>query len=181
MINEIEVIEASKTCISISEISRKMDICNNTRNRDKISKILKDHNIKLKGYKTLTKYRIVSLRCPVCEKEFETQENHPRQKTTCSHACANTYFRSGENNPNYREEVSSTYRQLALRHYKKVCNKCGYCKIPEILQVHHIDRNRRNGVLSNLEVLCPNCHQEEHFKNNDGLWALTKKVQNAAN
>lgn len=42
------------------------------------------------------------------------------------------------------------------------CERCGYSKV-EILQVHHRDRNRNNNDLSNLELICPNCHYEEHY------------------
>jgi 5-methylcytosine-specific restriction endonuclease McrA len=45
-----------------------------------------------------------------------------------------------------------------------MCNRCGYNSEPRILGVHHIDRNRMNNEISNLEVLCPNCHSLEHLK-----------------
>lgn len=44
------------------------------------------------------------------------------------------------------------------------CNRCGYDEHPRILGVHHIDRNKKNNDLSNLEVLCPNCHSLEHSR-----------------
>jgi 5-methylcytosine-specific restriction endonuclease McrA len=44
------------------------------------------------------------------------------------------------------------------------CERCGYDKEPQILGVHHKDRNRNNNGLSNLEVLCPMCHSLEHRK-----------------
>jgi hypothetical protein len=44
------------------------------------------------------------------------------------------------------------------------CNRCSYNKEPRILGVHHKDRNRDNNNISNLEVLCPNCHSLEHLK-----------------
>ncbi len=44
------------------------------------------------------------------------------------------------------------------------CNRCGYNKIKNILGVHHKDRDRHNNNMNNLEVLCPNCHSEEHSK-----------------
>lgn len=44
----------------------------------------------------------------------------------------------------------------------KKCERCGYDKY-EILQVHHIDRNTKNNDLKNLQLICPNCHYEEHF------------------
>jgi len=43
-----------------------------------------------------------------------------------------------------------------------VCERCGYSK-REILHVHHKDRNRNNNDLKNLELICPNCHYEEHY------------------
>ncbi len=51
--------------------------------------------------------------------------------------------------------------RLLLERGRK-CEKCGYAKY-EILQVHHKDRSRGNNNLDNLELLCPNCHFEEHY------------------
>jgi RNA-directed DNA polymerase len=42
------------------------------------------------------------------------------------------------------------------------CERCNYNK-SEILQVHHKNRDRRNNNLENLELICPNCHYEEHY------------------
>jgi 5-methylcytosine-specific restriction endonuclease McrA len=44
------------------------------------------------------------------------------------------------------------------------CKICGYDVQPKILGVHHKDRNPKNNDMSNLEVLCPNCHSLEHMK-----------------
>ena len=47
------------------------------------------------------------------------------------------------------------------------CEKCGntvWNGEPIPLQLHHIDGNRTNNTLDNLQVLCPNCHaQTENF------------------
>lgn len=43
-----------------------------------------------------------------------------------------------------------------------ICERCGYATV-EILQVHHRDRNRKNNNIDNLELICPNCHFEEHY------------------
>lgn len=48
------------------------------------------------------------------------------------------------------------------------CEACGFDKPKEILHVHHKDRNRENGVIANLILLCPNCHETEHFYERDG-------------
>jgi len=42
------------------------------------------------------------------------------------------------------------------------CQVCGWDAFPEILQVHHRDRNSRNNTLENLLVVCPTCHQLIH-------------------
>lgn len=60
--------------------------------------------------------------------------------------------------------IYTTYRAHALEYYGKRCEICGYYEHPEILQVHHIDANRKNNKIENLIVLCPNHH-----------WALTIK------
>jgi len=47
---------------------------------------------------------------------------------------------------------------MALDNYPNECEMCGYKEHLEILQVHHIDGNRKNNKLENLMILCPNCH-----------------------
>lgn len=44
------------------------------------------------------------------------------------------------------------------------CERCGFDRDKAILGVHHKDRDRHNNELTNLEVLCPNCHSMEHAK-----------------
>ncbi len=86
-------------------------------------------------------------------------------KRTCSRACANKY-RTGikYHIGSPRDKVKSQYflkaRLLKVRGLK--CERCSYDKY-KILQVHHKDRNRDNNDLNNLELICPNCHYEEHI------------------
>lgn len=51
-----------------------------------------------------------------------------------------------------------TYRKRALRHFGKKCVKCSYDKDERMLDVHHIDGQRGNSDMNNLEVLCVWCH-----------------------
>ena len=77
----------------------------------------------------------------------------------CSRNCVNKASKEIFN------PVFSTFRKMMLsRNMIIQCNRCGFDKIKEILGVHHIDRNRKNNDLTNLEVLCPNCHSIEHLK-----------------
>ena len=50
------------------------------------------------------------------------------------------------------------YRKLAFTHYSSLCAHCGF-GIPDVLEVAHIDGNRANNAISNLVILCPNCHK----------------------
>lgn len=54
-----------------------------------------------------------------------------------------------------------------LRGHK--CEKCGntdWQGRPIPLEAHHIDSDRLNNILENLQLLCPNCHaQTENYRN----------------
>jgi hypothetical protein len=83
----------------------------------------------------------------------------------CSQSCAtalgNRLYKSGKDNPNFKQGEHQAYRQWALFNYGKKCQNT-MCpikfKYPEaMLDVHHKD-GRKNHNLSNLEVLCVWCH-----------------------
>jgi len=50
------------------------------------------------------------------------------------------------------------YRKLAFGHYPSLCAHCGF-GIRDVLEVAHIDGVRSNNALTNLVILCPNCHK----------------------
>lgn len=64
--------------------------------------------------------------------------------------------------PHFGSGISS-YREIAFRIKDKVCERCGYDQHEAAIIVHHKDRNRNNNDISNLEVLCCNCHAIEHW------------------
>lgn len=46
---------------------------------------------------------------------------------------------------------------------KKCCEKCGidaWNNLPAPLELHHINGNKRDNRLENLNILCPNCHAQ---------------------
>lgn len=53
-----------------------------------------------------------------------------------------------------------TYIKILSANRKKWC--CEKCGIGENLNVHHIDKNRKNNSISNLMLVCFNCHLLEH-------------------
>ncbi len=78
----------------------------------------------------------------------------------CNHSCSASYSNQKRLGTGY-----TSYRRQAFGHYKHKCDICNYDSVIEILQVHHIDRNRRNHKIDNLQILCPNCHSIEHLNN----------------
>ena len=52
----------------------------------------------------------------------------------------------------------SNYRAYALRERGQACEVCGWRKRPDTLEVHHVDGNRNDNRLANLQVLCARCH-----------------------
>ena len=50
------------------------------------------------------------------------------------------------------------YRKLAIGEYNPICVLCGF-GIPALLEVAHLDGNRKNNSVRNLVILCPTCHK----------------------
>lgn len=99
--------------------------------------------------------------CKMCSVSILAGKN----ASTCSRACANRYragikYKIGSRKDRVKDQRAIKIRLIAQRGMK--CERCGYSKL-EILHVHHRDRNRKNNDLNNLELICPNCHYEEHY------------------
>jgi hypothetical protein len=161
---ERDIIKNSKTK---SQAVRSIYGYDNGTSRRKFEKLIKENEIDISH---LTKQPFIYERkikdCPVCGNKFETMVNHKREKTTCSHSCSNTYFRSGENNPNYGNlsGEKNHYRRICFEHHTKECVVCGENKI---VSVHHYDENHNNNSIENLVPLCPTHHQYVHSKYKD--------------
>lgn len=86
-------------------------------------------------------------------------------------------FKKGSLNPNftrYNEETfvggSRGWWQSFLKRKVGKCEACGYDRYLELLELHHIDRNRENNVRTNLKLFCPNCHEEWHLIDKSGRY-----------
>lgn len=79
--------------------------------------------------------------CLTCGKEFFIRKYIQKRSkgNYCCHKCA----------------------YIGVRKRVKVkCACCDYDECVDILEVHHIDGNRKNNNLDNLIILCPNCHRK---------------------
>lgn len=118
------------------------------------------------GALKLKKYQIAEKICPICDNTFMERIGNPREKTTCSRACANTYFRSGENHGGWKDELELKngeyrYRRICFKYHEK---KCIVCNERLVVAVHHFDGNNKNDNPENLIPLCPTHHVYWHSK-----------------
>ncbi len=95
--------------------------------------------------------------CKHCHKKFNAPLSTKR--IYCSRKCVQK-----ESHLTFKPSFTTVRKALLTRKMITICNRCGYKDEPLILGVHHKDRNRNNNDISNLEVLCPNCHSLEHLK-----------------
>lgn len=92
-------------------------------------------------------------------------------KKTCSRKCSNKnragiIYKIKKPDSEIKSQEILKVRLLKIRGLK--CERCSYSKY-EILHIHHKDRNRSNNQLDNLELICPNCHFEEHYSEKSWL------------
>ena len=155
-INHNEFAKVVVTCTSKAELHRTLNVAYNGTYVRIVNKLLKDIGCVLK--QKLLKYKTIQKICPVCGTTFDDKENHPKSKTTCSHGCANTHFRTGKDHGNYNPY---NYRNMCFEHHTKECIICGENRI---VDVHHYDGNHEHNIPSNLIPLCPTHHILYHSR-----------------
>lgn len=99
--------------------------------------------------------------CLVCDSEM------PRHnKKYCSNSCQQQHIWEDEKIKIENNEQSS---KVKLRRYLEesidvVCDECGigtdWNNKFLMLQLDHIDGDNSNNILSNIRLLCPNCHTQ---------------------
>ncbi|MFA6397933.1 MAG: HNH endonuclease signature motif containing protein [Candidatus Paceibacterota bacterium] len=99
--------------------------------------------------------------CIVCAKKILAGLH----KKTCSRSCSNKNregikYKIGR--PGDRARSARILKLRLMEDRGKNCERCNYNKY-EILQVHHKNRQKTDNRIENLEIICPNCHYEEHF------------------
>ncbi len=110
-------------------------------------------------YKSQRKKGTVKFNCEHCNKEFLGSPSQVGKRKYCSKNCT-----TKEKHKNFNPNFTTVRKSMLRRNLINICNRCEYSEFPVILGVHHKDRNRNNNNISNLEVLCPNCHSLEHRK-----------------
>lgn len=100
----------------------------------------------------------------------------------CSIRCQHQFRRkskveSGETEP----RLLKRYLQDIREHKCEVCGITEWMGKPAPLELDHKDGDSRNNVLSNLRLICPNCHaQTESYKNrNKGRGRFSRRERYA--
>lgn len=109
----------------------------------------------------------VELSCTTCGKQIRRLPSNVRKTNFCDYKC----MAKGKMLDAPRTNGFANVRTWFGRFNRmSKCEACGYNTIPGILILHHKDRDRKNNHLSNLAVLCPNCHAVEHLAENKKNW-----------
>jgi len=93
--------------------------------------------------------------------------------------------KTGEEHPNYKPEIHTSEAE-AKQYYRDFLSKfedistCRRCNSKEKTNVHHIDEDHNNILLSNLEGLCIPCHGVFHFESTQQPFVTISKSMSFA-
>lgn len=103
--------------------------------------------------------------CATCNASFEMQPSKQRNSKSghyfCTRKCKDAAQRVGgltDIQPSHYGNGLSRYRKRAIEAYGAVCKSCGYSEHTKMLDVDHINSNRKDNSVENLQVLCVWCH-----------------------
>jgi endogenous inhibitor of DNA gyrase (YacG/DUF329 family) len=111
-----------------------------------------------------------SYNCLYCGKE--NKWGNSKINKFCDNKCQGLFKWQHETIPKIELGIGrsdpATYKKYLLETRGANCSECGqdsvWNKKPLMLQLDHIDGDSDNNSLSNLRLLCPNCHtQTENF------------------
>ena len=104
-------------------------------------------------------------KCAYCGKDVVRRpgERNENDRYFCSHSHRTSYINStkiGNKHPLWKGGKAA-YRAKAIAEKGAECEVCGFDDERAIV-VHHIDGDRQNNDIDNLQVLCANCHMIAH-------------------
>lgn len=123
--------------------------------------------------------------CSFCDSKFQIKRsslgNSKSGYRFCRRACKDKAQRIGGISaiqPKHYGSGSSNfaYRSRGLRHYGARCQRCGYDRMRQMLDVHHRDSNHADSSIKNLEVLCVWCHAMQTRKVVPHRWVGQIKI-----
>ena len=110
--------------------------------------------------------------CPRCERMLP---HHSRG--LCGGCYQSTYHLEGTRDNNTRKR-----HNIEPELYRKITKECIICGFDKIVDLHHIDENRKNNSRENMVGICPNHHKMYHtlrFKEEIGSQLKIKLLSKA--
>jgi hypothetical protein len=78
--------------------------------------------------------------------------------------CYNSVFHIDKvKEANYRKS-----HEISLELYKKITEKCKACGFDKIVDLHHLNKDKKDNSEENMIGLCPNCHKMLHDRRFNG-------------
>lgn len=90
--------------------------------------------------------------CPECKRE---KTHHGKG------LCASCYTRV-HGYEHIKRYNARKYHDLSLELYRQITQFCVSCSFSKIVELHHLDGDKKNNSSNNLVGLCPNCHKMIH-------------------
>lgn len=174
-----QFIEVFNKAVSKENIRKLLDLPNNGTSSRFINNMIETLGLNTQIIKEnrFNKHHFKKV-CPVCGKEFYIGNgDKEKKKVCCSYSCANTYFRSGDNNGMYKGCKllgKKSYTTICFRHHQHKCCVCGEEKI---VAVHHYDGDHNNNDICNLVPLCPTHHQYIHSRYKDEIQQIVDEYR----
>ena len=119
--------------------------------------------------------------CLYCNKE--NKYGHSKINKYCDNVCQGKYRWINETIPrieNGDKTEPSTVKKYLIEKFGNKCVECGqensWNSKPLMLQLDHIDGDSDNSLISNLRLLCPNCHTQTETYGNAGKGNRYKKL-----
>lgn len=123
-------------------------------------------------------YERHKFKCFFCKKECQDSPSRKDKRKFCSRECLILYVTLKKDDARkrrreamqrlrakgYRPNDGPSRRKYALENKENECMVCGYKEYLSCLDVHHIDNDPSNNLLSNLCILCVMCHRKVHRK-----------------
>lgn len=111
-----------------------------------------------------------NVKCAWCDKQFYKTASRIKASKSGLFFCCREHKDLAQRidgikaiHPDHYTDGRFVYRNKAFNNKEPKCEKCGYSRHKECMQVHHIDHDRENNDLSNLQILCLICHTEHHL------------------
>lgn len=141
---------------------------------------------KLNGHKSVHReggrYSVSRATNPICSYMncgTEFRKSAATKNKFCSIDCSAKYRWEQISVPRIKQGLGSDTKRYLRETVGDICSECGqgnsWNSKPLVLQLDHIDGNSENNELSNLRLLCPNCHTQTNTFGNAGKGSRYKK------